>query len=93
MSSNNNSNNNNNNNNNNKMPCSWKLYYTSAGTVSDVDYEISFDDTLIRIRDTGNDIRPEFTPKHKCVHPHSYYDLIQSLYKFLTSQYVVQKIT
>ena len=60
--------------------------------MSDVDYEISFDVTLIRIRDTENDIRPEVAPKYKCVHPHSHYDFIQSLYKFLTSQYVVQKI-
>jgi hypothetical protein len=76
------------------MSYSEKVYYNSAGTVSDADYGTSFDDTLIGeiTRDTENDNRPEVTRKYTCVHPHSCYDFIQSLYKFLTSQYVVQKI-
>jgi hypothetical protein len=74
------------------MSCYEKVYYNNAGTVSDADYETSFDDTLIRITDTENDIRPEFTHKYTCVHPHSHYNFIQSLYKLLSSQYAAQKI-
>jgi len=62
--------NNNNNNNNNRKPCSQKVYYNSVGSVSNSHYETSFDDTLIRIRDPENDIRPEVTPKYTCVNTH-----------------------
>ena len=84
--------NNNNNNNNNRMPCSEQEYFNSVGIVSESDDELSFDDTLIRLRDTENDNKSEVTSQYTYVHPHCRYTTVQSLYTFLTSQNAVQKI-
>jgi hypothetical protein len=49
------------------------VYFNNAGTLTFTDDEMSFVDTLIRIRDTENNNRPDVPPKYIYVHPNSHY--------------------